>query len=119
MSKNFELMQEVIAMEQEGIPPSANGRAVPFADREYVRRSSRMALDQVTREESLKLAQRVFLAKLRRVRMSLSLQGLIPEMDAVASVARPLVRWQRAFPDDLSGRCEPASSVAAGGISVF
>jgi capsular exopolysaccharide synthesis family protein len=63
VSKNFELMQEVIAMEQEGIPPSGNGRAVPFTDREYIRRSSGMALDLVTREESLKLAQRLFLGQ--------------------------------------------------------
>jgi capsular exopolysaccharide synthesis family protein len=62
MSKNFDLMQEVIALEHEA-PAAGIGRIGPMVERDAVRTFSPLGLDQVTREESLKLVQRLFLGQ--------------------------------------------------------
>ena len=65
MSKNFELMQQAgIEIEHERTAvPSLN--SIPLVDRDDNSHPSKigLALDQVTREESLKLVQRLFLGQ--------------------------------------------------------
>jgi Mrp family chromosome partitioning ATPase len=62
MSKNFDLMQEVIALEHQVAPPGI-GRISPLVERDDVRPFRPLRLDQLTREESLKLVQRLFLGQ--------------------------------------------------------
>ena len=76
MSKNFDLMQEVIALEHEGIAAPGVGRVV--AEREDVRHSNPAALDQVSREESLKLAQRLFLGPVEKRVHAVVFAGIDP-----------------------------------------
>ena len=63
MSKNFDLMQEVIALEHEGVAAPGVGTGFPRAERDNARHFGPVGLDQVTREESQKLVQRLFLGQ--------------------------------------------------------
>ena len=78
MSKHFELMQEVIALEHEGIAHPGVDRAAPRAERDNVRHFTPSTLDQVTREESLKLVQRLFLGQAEKRLHTIVFAGIDP-----------------------------------------
>jgi protein-tyrosine kinase len=62
MSKNFELMQQAeIRLETPLIAPGQGGPTVSNEDRNGHAKGVRFSLDKVTREESLKLVQSIFL----------------------------------------------------------